>query len=64
MTTYILWIGLRIVNPVRPVDDTFRLLPEKVLIGGLVKLLDLLTAEDQGLNSPVTVLDVVDLGGD
>lgn len=64
--TYVLGISIGVVEPVRPVNDIgglFAVLQE-VLVCGLVDLLDLIAAEGDGLDGPVAVLDVEDLGGD
>lgn len=54
-----------IVQPVRPLVDVGGLgsVLDDVLVGGIVDLLDLVAAEDSGLNRPVGVLDGVDLAG-
>lgn len=59
--TYVVGVGVRVVEPVRPVDDALRLLPEEMVIGSLVNLGDLVTTVDDGLDGPVAVLNVVDL---
>lgn len=59
--TYVVGVGVRVVKPVRPVDDTLRLLPEEMVVGSLVNLGDLVTTVDEGLDGPVAVLNVVDL---
>ena len=58
---YVLGVGVRVVEPVRPVDDTLRLLPEEMVVGSLVNLGDLVTTVDDGLDGPVAVLNVIDL---
>lgn len=53
------------VEPVGPVDQIGRLgaVLQEVVVGSLVNFLDLGTAEEQGLNGPVPVLNIVDRGG-
>lgn len=67
MDTHLVRISFRLVQPVRPIDEPGLLpamLPQEMLIGGTVHLLDLVPAEEERLNRPVDVLDAVDLGRD
>lgn len=59
-------VGLGVVHPVGPVDDIGGLgaVLDEVVIGSLIDGLNLVTAESDGLNSPVTVFDIEDLDGD
>jgi len=63
--SYSLGIVSCIVLPVRPVMYVRGLLPtlKNVLIGCIVDLLDFITTEDDRLDCPVVVLDVVHLCG-
>jgi hypothetical protein len=61
--SYLLCIERCIVQPIGPVDDIRALgsVLEEVLVGSLVDGFDLVAAEDDGLNRPVLVHDIVDL---
>lgn len=63
LVTYLLSVSIRVVEPVRPVNDTDRLgaILEEVVVGGLVHLLHLIATEDESLNSPIGMLDVENL---
>ena len=63
--SYPLSIVSCIILPVRPVMYIRRLLStlKNVLVGGLIDLLDFVTTEDDRLDRPVVVLDVVDFCG-
>lgn len=63
--TYVVRVSGGDVEPVRPVDEVHGLsaVLEEVLVGGLVDGLHLIAAEDERVNCPVGVLDIVDLGG-
>jgi hypothetical protein len=52
-----------IVLPVRPIMNVRSLLPtlENVLVGSLIDLFDLIAAEDDSLNCPVVMFNVVNL---
>ena len=64
--SYSLGIVSCIILPIRPVMYIRGLLSilEDILVGRLVDLLDFVTTEDNSLNCPVVVLDVVHLCGD
>jgi hypothetical protein len=63
--TYVVWVRSGNVQPVRPVDKTHGLsaVLEKVIVGSLVDSLDFIATEDERVNRPVGVLDIIDLGG-
>jgi len=63
--SYSLGIVSCIILPIRPVMYIRGLLSilEDILVGRLVDLLDFVTTEDNSLNCPVVVLDVVHLCG-
>lgn len=52
------------MDPITPIDKTFRLLAQKILVGSLIKLLDVLPAENKSFDSPITVLYLIDFRSD
>jgi hypothetical protein len=62
--THIFRVSSGIVHPVTPVDKTFGLFAEQVLVRSVVKLLNMFAAKNKSLNGPVTVLNLIDLGTD
>lgn len=61
-------VGVRVwaVEPVRPVDDTFRLgtVFQEVVVSSLIDGLNLIAAKGERFDCPVAVFDVEDLGGE
>jgi hypothetical protein len=57
-STYLLAVKSIVVEPVGPVDDVnvSAAVPDKISVGSLIHLFDLVAAERKGLNRPIAVL--------
>lgn len=60
-STHVVGVSGRVIDPIGPVDNTLGLLSEQMFISSAVDVLNLVAGEDESLNRPVTMLDVVDL---
>lgn len=62
--TYVVGVSAWVVKPVGPVDQAFWLCAvlQQIVVGSLVHSPNLITAESEGFNGPVAILNVKDLG--